>query len=143
MREERGQAIVIAALLIAIGALAIVGLRAAQDRILSSALAQSAGEAAVEAAAAAVGDAYAAHLAAIRARASESPPPRPDIPGLLAQPATREAARAAAAAAARANGAPFTATVDARCAGRTIEVELRHDGRVERAAIAAAACFPR
>ena len=143
MSAERGQALVIAALLIGIGALAIVGLRVAQDRVLASALAQDAGEAAVEAAAATVADAYVAHLESLRARAFDVPRPTADVAGVLADPATREAARAAAAEAAAASGAVFDGVVEARCVGSTIEIELRHAGRRHRAALEADACSPR
>jgi len=140
---ERGQALVIAAILLGIGALAIVGLRMVQDRVLANALAQDAGEAAVEAAAAAVADAYIARLDSVRAHAFDVPPPKVDVVGLLAEPATRESARAAAAEAAARNGATFEGAIDARCAGRTIEIELHHAGRLHRAALQADACSPR
>jgi hypothetical protein len=141
--DERGQALVIAAVLIGIGAIAIVGLRLAQDRVLAGALAQDAGEAAVEAAAAVVADAYVAHLDSLRGRAFEVPRPTPDVHGMLADPATREAARAAAAEAAVASGAVFDGEIEARCVGSAIEVELRHAGRLHRAAVDADACSPR
>jgi hypothetical protein len=141
--DERGQALVIAAILIGIGAIAIVGLRTAQDRVLKDALAQDAGEAAVEAAAAVVADAYVAHLESLRARAFDVPRPTPDVAGMLANPATREAARAAAAETTAASGAVFDGAVVARCAGSTIEVELRHAGELYRAALQADACSPR
>jgi hypothetical protein len=140
---ERGQALVIAALLIGIGALAIVGLRVVQERVLANARANDTGEAAVEAAAAAVADAYVAHLASVRAHVFDTPRPTANVVALLADPATREAARAAAAEAAVRNGATFDGAVDARCAGATIEIELRHAGRLHRAALPADACSPR
>jgi hypothetical protein len=143
MKDERGQALVIAAVLIGIGALAIVGLRVVQDRVLENARAQDAGEAAVEAAAAAVGDAYVAQVASLRARAFDSPRPTFDVARVLADPATRESARAAAAEAASRNGAVFDGAVDVRCVGGTIEIELQHAGRRHRAALAADACSPR
>lgn len=143
MNEDRGQALVIAALLIGIGALAIVGLRVVQDRVLAGALAQDAGEAAVEAAAAAVADAYVAHLDALREHVFDVPRPTADVVGLLARPATREAARVAAAEAAALNGAVFDGVVEARCVGRTIEIELHHAGRLHRAALQADACSRR
>ena len=142
MNDERGQALVIAAVLIGIGALAIVGLRVVQDRVLANALAQDVGEAAVEAAAAAVGDAYVAQLASLRAHAFDSPRPTLDVARVLADPATRESARAAAAEAAARNGAAFDGAVEARCVGRTIEIELQHAGRLHRAALSADACSP-
>ena len=143
MSGERGQALVIAALLIGIGALAIVGLRVVQERVLADALAHDSGEAAVEAAAAAVADAYVAHLASVRAHVFDTPRPTVNVVALLADPATREAARASAAEAAARNGAAFDGAVDARCAGATIEIELRHAGRLHRAALQADACSPR
>lgn len=143
MRCERGQALVIAALLIGIGALAIIGLRVVQDRVLANAVAQDAGEAAVEAAAAAVADAYVAQLESVRRHAFDVPRPTADVVGLLADPATREAARAAAVEAAARNGEVFAGGVDARCAGATIQIELHHAGRLHRAAVQADACSPR
>jgi hypothetical protein len=142
MTDERGQALVIAAVLIGIGALAIIGLRIVQDRVLTNALAQDVGEAAVEAAAAVAGDAYVAHLASLRAHAFDSPRPTLDVAGVLADPAMREAARAAAAEAAASNAAVFDGAVEARCAGSTIEIELQYAGRLHRAAIQADACSP-
>jgi hypothetical protein len=140
---ERGQALVIAAILVGIGALAIVGLRIVQDRVLESARAQDAGEAAVEAAAAAVADRYVAHLDTLRARAFDVPRPTADVVGVLADAATLEAARAAAAEAAARNSATFDGPVAVRCVGRMIEIELRHAGRLHRAALEADACSPR
>jgi len=143
MREERGQALVVAAILIGIGALAIVGLRAVQDRMLVNAVTQNAGEAAVEAAAAVVADAYVARVESVRAHAFDVPRPTVDIVGLMADPATRESARAAAADVAARNGGVFDGAIEARCAGATIEVELHHAGRLHRAAVQADACSPR
>jgi hypothetical protein len=143
MSDERGQALVIAAVLIGIGALAIVGLRIVQDRVLENARAQDAGEAAVEAAAAAAADAYMAQLASLRAHAFDSPRPTFDVARVLADPATRESARAAAAEAAARNGATFEGAVELRCVGKTIEIELNHAGRLHRAALSADACSPR
>lgn len=143
MSDERGQALVIAAILIGIGALSIMGLRVVQDRVLANAIAQDVGEAAVEAAAAAVGDAYVAQLGSLRAHAFDSPRPTFDATLIVADPATRESARAAAAEAAARNGATFDGAVGIRCVGKTIEIELRHDGRLHRAALPADACSPR
>lgn len=143
MSGERGQALVIAAILIGIGALAIVGLRAAQERVLDHALTRSAGEAAVEAAAAVVADAYIAHLESVRARAFDVPRPTVDVERVLADPATREAARGAAAEVAAASGAVFAGTIEARCDIGSIVIELRHAGRLHRAALEADACSPR
>jgi hypothetical protein len=143
VKSERGQALVIAAILIGIGALAIVGLRAVQDRLLANAISQDAGEAAVEAAAAVVADAYVARIDSLRAHAFDLPRPTADIVGMLADPATRETARAAAAETASRDGGVFDGAVEMRCAGATIEVEIHHAGRLHRAAVQADACSPR
>jgi hypothetical protein len=143
VKSERGQALVIAAILIGIGALAIVGLRAVQDRMLANAISQDAGEAAVEAAAAVVADAYVARIDSLRAHAFDVPRPTANIVGMLVEPATRETARAAAAEAAARDGGDFDGTVEMRCVGATIEIELHHAGRLHRAAVQADACSPR
>ena len=143
MRDEGGQALVIAAILIGIGALAIVGLRAVQDRMLENAVAQDAGEAAVEAAAAVVADAYVTRIGSVRAHAFDVPRPTVDIAGLLADPATRESARSAASEIAARNGGVFDGAIEVRCVGSTLEIELHHAGRLHRAAIQADACSPR
>src|SRR5438046_41839 len=100
MKDERGQAIVefalVVPLLLAVGrargmaAIASGGLRAAEERIVPEARAQRAGEAAVEAAAQAVVDVYAARPAAARE--------------IVLDMRVREAARAAAEELARENG---------------------------------------
>jgi len=143
VRGERGQALLIAAIIIGIGALAIVGLRVVQDRVLANAQTQSAGEAAVEAAAAAIADAYIAQLDSLRAHAFDVPRPTVDVASVLTHPATLEAARAAASQAAARNGSVFDGAVDARCVGATIEIELNHAGRLHRAALPVDACSPR
>ncbi|HVD92818.1 MAG TPA: hypothetical protein VNC21_11065, partial [Vicinamibacterales bacterium] len=140
MKGDSGQALVIAAILIGIGALAIVGLRAVQDHVLANAVAQDAGEAAVEAAAAVVADAYVARIDSVRAHAFDVPRRTVDIVGMLADPATRESARAAAADVAARNGGVFDGAIEARCVGATIEIELHHAGRLHRAAVQADAC---
>jgi len=143
VRGERGQALLIAALLIGIGALAIVGLRVVQDRVLANAQTRGAGEAAVEAAAASIADAYIAHLDSLRAHAFDVPRPTVDVARVVTHPATLEAARAAASEAAARNGGVFDGVVAARCVGTTIEIELNHAGRLHRAALPVDACSPR
>jgi hypothetical protein len=143
VRGERGQALLIAALIVGIGALAIVGLRVVQDRVLASAQTQSAGEAAVEAAAAAIADAYIAQLESLRVHAFDVPRPTVDVAGMLAHPGTLEAARAAASEAAARNGDVFDGVVEARCVGTTIEIQLDHAGRQHRAALPVDSCSQR
>jgi hypothetical protein len=134
---------VLAALLIGLGAVAIVGLRGAQDRVLASAATRDAGDAAIEAAAVVIADAYVRHLNTVDTRAFDVPRPTPDVDGLLADPGLREAARAAAVEVAALNGAVFAGAIDARCAGTAIEIELRHAHRLHRVAVEAEACSPR
>jgi hypothetical protein len=143
VKGERGQALLIAALVIGIGALAIVGLRLAQDRVLANAQTRSAGEAAVEAAAASIADAYIAQLDSLRVHAFDVPRPTLDVAGMLAHPATLEAARAAASEAAARNGAVFDGVVEARCVGTNIEIQLDHAGRQLRAALPVDSCSRR
>ena len=90
VNDDRGQAILAVVLALGIAATAIVGLRAAQERIVLGAHAQRAGEAAVEAAAQSVADAYAARPAAARE--------------LVVDPHVLETARVAAEELARENG---------------------------------------
>ncbi|TMC67707.1 MAG: hypothetical protein E6J15_14300, partial [Chloroflexi bacterium] len=60
MKDEHGQALFAIVLALALAATAVIGIRVAQDRIVMGARVQRAGEAAVEAAAQAVADLYAA-----------------------------------------------------------------------------------
>jgi hypothetical protein len=143
MRGERGQALLIAALVIGLGALAIVGIRVMQDRVLAGAETRSAGEAAVEAAAATIADAYIAHVDSLRVHAFDVPRPTVDVAAVLANPATLEGARAAAFEAAARNGGVFEGAVDARCVGATIVIELSHAGRLHRASLPVDACSRR
>jgi hypothetical protein len=143
VRGERGQALLIGALIIGIGALAIVGLRLAQDRVLAGAETQSAGEAAVEAAAAAIADAYIAEIDSLRVHAFDVPRPTFDVARMLEHPATLDAARAAASEAAARNGAVFDGVIKARCVGTTIEIEISHAGRQHRAALPVDSCSRR
>jgi len=98
VREERGQAVLVVVLALAISAAAVIGLRTAQDRIVVAAHAQRAGEAAVEAAAQAVADLYGSHAVA---------PAK-----LVTDPRALEAARSAADELARLNGASGVAQVE-------------------------------
>jgi hypothetical protein len=126
--DERGQAIVAVVFALAIAATAIVGLRAAQDRIVVGARAQRAGEAAIEAAAQSVADAYAAHPAAAKA--------------LVVDPRVLETARAAAEELARENGERGVERVELSCAGDRIEARLVLNGYTHHAGFRAPECSP-
>src|SRR5437588_6011715 len=110
MRDERGQAVLVAVLALAIAATAVIGLRAAQERIVAVARAQRAGEAAVEAAAQSVADLYAARPAAARQ--------------LVVDPRVLETARAAAEELARENGGRDIEGLELSCNGDRIEARL-------------------
>jgi len=128
VREERGQAVLVVVLALAISAAAVIGLRTAQDRIVVAAHAQRAGEAAVEAAAQAVADLYGSHAVA---------PAK-----LVTDPRALEAARSAADELARLNGASGVAQVELVCANKRIEARLVLDGYSHHAGFSAPECSP-
>jgi len=127
-RGEEGQALVVSVLFIAVGAIAIVGLRDIQDRLLDAERGRRAGEAAVEAAVAVFADAFAAHAAA---------------DPLQAMTKATSDAHAAADELSHANSGP--AIDDApvvRCGAGGVEVTLSLGGHVYRAGFAGT-CSPR
>jgi len=126
--DERGQATLATVLALGIAATAIVGLRAAQERIVMGARAQRAGEAAVEAAAQAVVDLYAARPAAARE--------------LVRDPRVLETARAAAEELARENGGRGVEQVQLSCVGDRIEARLVLGGHSHHAGFRAPECSP-
>jgi hypothetical protein len=128
VNDERGQAVLIAVLALAIATAAVIGLRAAQDRIVVAARIQRAGEAAVEAAAQAVADRYGAHPGAARE--------------LVNDPRVLEAARIAADELARVNGASGVEQVQVVCAGKRIEARLVLNGYTHHAGFSAPECSP-
>ena len=128
MSDERGQAVLVAVLALAIAATAVIGLRAAQERIVAAARAQRAGEAAVEAAAQAVADFYGRHAVAAAK--------------LVSDPRVLEAARVAAEELARANGAAGVEQVQLVCADNRIEARLVLSGYSHHAGFSAPECSP-
>lgn len=128
MTDERGQAILAVVLSLGIAASAIVGLHAAQERIVTGARAQRAGEAAVEAAAQSVADVYAARPAAAKV--------------LVLDPRVLEAARVAAEVLAQENGGRGVERVELSCAGDRIEVRLVLNGYAHHAGFSAPECSP-
>jgi hypothetical protein len=127
MTEDRGQAILAVVLALGIAVTAIVGLRAAQERIVAGARAQRAGEAAVEAAAQSVADAYAARPAAAKE--------------LVRDPRVLDMARVAAEELARENGGRGVERVELSCTSDRIEVRLLLNGYAQRAGFRAPECF--
>jgi len=128
LKDEKGQALLAVVLALALAATAVIGLRAAQDRIVIGARAQRAGEAAVEAAAQAVADLYAARPATARE--------------LVIDPRVIETARVAAEELARENGGHGVEQVQLLCAGKRIEARLVLGGYSHHAGFSAPECFP-
>ena len=128
MKDDHGQALLAIVLALALAATAVIGIRAAQDRIVMGARAQRAGEAAVEAAAQAVADLYAARPAAARE--------------LVVDLRVIETARVAAEELARENGGQAVEQVQLRCAGGRIEAWLVLGGYSHRAGFSAPECSP-
>ena len=110
LSDQRGQATLAIVFALAIAASAVIGLRAAQERIVADARAQRAGEAAVEAAAQSVADLYALRPAAAKE--------------LVVDPRIVENARVAAEELARENGGRSVEQVRLLCDGPRIEARL-------------------
>ena len=128
MKDEHGQALLAIVLALALAATAVIGIRVAQDRIVMGARVQRAGEAAVEAAAQAVADLYAARPAAARE--------------LVVDLRVIETARVAAEELARENGGQAVEQVQLRCAAGRIEAWLVLGGYSHRAGFSAPECSP-
>jgi hypothetical protein len=126
LNDERGQAILAVVVALGIAAVAIVGLRAAQDRIVAAAHAERAGEAAVEAAAQSVADAYAAQPTTAKV--------------LVLDPRVIDAARSAALELALENREAAIERVEVFCIGDRIEVRLALGGRAHHAGFRAPEC---
>jgi len=126
LNDDRGQAILAVVLALGIAATAIVGLRAAEERIVLGARAQRAGEAAVEAAAQSVADAYAARPTAARE--------------LVVDPRVLETARAAAEELARENGVRDIEGLELSCNSDRIEARLVLTGYSHHAGFRAPEC---
>ena len=142
VKDERGQALVLAVLMLAIAAVAISGLRVAQEQIFVAAREHRAGEAAVEAATAVIADAYTAELRRV-ASSTAAPRPTPDALRRVTDAGVREAARAAATQMSLLNGGPLIADTSVRCAAGLIDVSLTISGRLYRAGFSGPLCSPR
>lgn len=140
MSDDRGQALVVAVLGLAIAAAVIAGLRLTQDAIFARARTTRAAEAAVEAATAVVADAYVAEL---RRVALAVPRRDPDIPGALGAPGVRDAARAVASDLSLRNGGAVVDDIGISCGDRGIDVTIVVAGVRYRAGFRADECFQR
>lgn len=124
MSGDRGQALVLAALLAGIAAVAVIGLRTVSEGVLDAVRDVRAGEAAVVAAAAAVSD-----LLLGRERETGRALEPAELARLAAEPATTEAARSAAARLAREHRRDGPADVRVLAFGHELEVRLTLAGR--------------
>lgn len=130
MRRDGGQALVVTVLLVALAAVALAGLRGAQERILERARDQRAGEAAVEAAGAVVADALAATGEAVT---------------VVNDPRVHARARTAADDIAAENGRSRPDGLRLMVVPAGIEVTLALGGQAHRAAVSLSSirCCPR
>jgi hypothetical protein len=145
--DERGQALVVAVLALAIGAVTVVGLRAAQDRIFADARERRAGEAAVEAAGAEVADAFLAFARGVRDDEPElrqtggGALSRADVLAFVRDPRLAERARSAASDLAVANGGSSVEDLSLTATDRSIEIAVRLATHQHRSAIDVSCCL--
>jgi hypothetical protein len=123
---ERGQALVFAVLALALAASTIVGLEAAQDRILAEAHERRAGEAAVEAAGSALADTVLGS--------------RVPLDTLVADPLVIERVHAAADRLSAANGGAPVRDLTIAIAPRALDIGLTVGGHRQRVSIGTACC---
>ncbi|MDP9246240.1 MAG: hypothetical protein M3O64_06240 [Chloroflexota bacterium] len=144
MTDDRGQALVLAVLALGLAAATIVGLEAAGDRILRDAKERRAGEAAVEAAGAAVADAMVDLVASLRdARGNtRAMPTHDELEALVGDVLVMARAQAAADALSAVNGGGPVRDLEVRRASRAIEIVLSVGAHRQRAAIGTRCCLP-
>ena len=141
MNGDRGQALALAVLALALAAVTIVGLHAAQDRILADARDRRAGEAAVEAAGATIADALVDLAASLRDRGNARvSPTRAELDALLADPLLVERSRRSANDLSAANGGEDVRDLEISLGDRTIEIALSAGAHRQRASIETACC---
>ena len=144
MRRDGGQALVLAVLALGIAAATIVGLRGAQDRILADARERRAGEAAVEAAGAALADAQLGFLASLHEETGGARrlPSRAELDAFVVDGHVVVRVRAAADALAVANAGGAITDLSITVASRAIEIDLALGGHRQRASIDGRCCRP-
>ena len=130
MTGERGQALVLAVLALALAAITIVGLREAQDRILADARERRAGEAAVD------------FVASLRDELGgrRTVPSLAELTAFVADPLVLERSRAAAAELAAANGGAAVSALEITAGQRSLDLALTVGAHRQRAAIGTACC---
>ncbi len=142
MSGDRGQALVLAVLALALAAVTIVGLREAQDRILADARERRAGEAAIEAAGEALADAQVDFIASLRDELGtrRSVPSLTELAQLVADPLVVERSRAAAAELSAANGGGPIRDLEITAGPRSLDLALTVGAHRQRAAIGTTCC---
>jgi hypothetical protein len=140
--DDRGQALVLAVLAVAIAAASIVGLLGAEDRILGDARDRRAGEAAIEAAGAALADAQVDLLASRQAAAAggRAAPSRSELDALITDPLVVERSLRAADALSAANGGPPAKELALSVGVGTLDIALSVGAHRLRASIETTCC---
>jgi hypothetical protein len=141
---DRGQALVLAVLALALAAVTIVGLRAAQDRVLADAHQRRAGEAAIEAAGATLADAQVAFVSGLRDEMGgrRVAPTRAELDQLISDPLVVERARGAAEELSARNAGPAIEDLRITVSGRSLEISLLAGAHRPRVAIGTRCCRP-
>lgn len=124
IRDESGQSLVVAALILGVAAFAVTAMHGAQERLVDGLRDQRAGEAAVVAAGSAVASLHHARVASLGRPLSPE-----EIERFAAEPDVLEAARAAAARMAEVHRARGYLDVAVRSFGVEIEVHVKLAGR--------------
>jgi len=139
---DRGQALVLSVLALALAAVTIVGLEAAQDRILADAHERRAGEAAVEAAGATLADALVEFTASLRDERGTPrvTPSRSELDAFVADPLVVERSRVAAEDLSAANGGGPVRDVAISAGARTLDIALSVGAHRQRASIGTPCC---
>lgn len=137
--DQRGQALILAVLAAAIGAVAMSGLVMGQQRLLIDARHDRGGEAAAQAAGAVVADAHLALINALRETAADPATATSEERSFLAAPGLSERALAAARDLAHANRVPPPRRVQIEDMGREISITVEQ-GRLFQVSIEKARC---
>jgi hypothetical protein len=142
MSGDRGQALVLAVLALALAAATIVGLRTAQDRILADVHERRAGEAAVEAAGATFADALVELTARLRDErgSARATPSRSELEALVADPLVVERSRAVADDLSAANGGAPVRDLTIGVGTHSLDIALWVGAHRQRASIGTTCC---
>jgi hypothetical protein len=136
--DDRGQALLIAVVAMAVAAVAIAGLLGAQERLIDEVRERRDGEGAAAAAGTAVADAHLAYVRALRdALGGPRDPTSDEEAAFIADPALRERALAAARDLV---GAGLAIDAVVRDAGALIEIEVRTPRSSQRVTIEKVTC---